>query len=413
MVIKKYIKSYKIDIIAVSVLIFLGTLHLFFTLRTDNFFSTDDFAVLSYIRDHNLLEITKNFLLEGDLFGFRKVIGYLYFEVLFEAFGVRAFYFNLGNFMIHTANLIILYFTAKKISGNRFASFVSSVIFNKIYLLYFSNVHELLVTLFSLLSIHFFLRNKRKTLSLMFFIFALLTKEIAFIIPFVLIALSIYKKTSLKKTTNHFLVLVVYGLYQLRFVLSKSVLPENESYAISYKLTDLTSGLFYYLSPLVLVVLATLPLISKRFRSYILLFTSLLALLPFLFLVGRREEYYLYLPMMLVALFIAVNLPRLSLKSILLSVVMIAVFGGRNVFPKIAWRRFPNWQKVSIGNVVDRVEDGVRSGDTKIYIGDINLERDAKLMLQNDLLGLFLEGDKLRGYHYEYFPEEGILKIDH
>jgi hypothetical protein len=319
MAVRRLILNYKIDIIAVSTLIFLGSLHLLFALRIDNFFSVDDFSVLSYVRDHNLLETVKNFLLEGDLFGFRKLIGYLYFETLFELFGVKAIYYNIGNFIVHTLNLLLVYLVAKKISGNRFASLVSSVLFNKIYLSYFSNIHELLVVLFSLLTIYLYFNKKKAGLSLLFFVLALFTKEIAFIIPFVLVAISFYKKLSLKRLKNYFLVLAIYGLYQLSFIVSGKVLPTNESYKISYNLVDLTSGLLYYLPPVTIAVLIFLPLISKKYKSYLLLVFVVLALIPAVMLTNRREMYYLYLPMALVGLFVVVNIPKFGFKSLVFS----------------------------------------------------------------------------------------------
>src|SRR3989344_5055309 len=66
--------------IAVCVLVFLSFLHLFFALRTHVFFSGDDFAVLAYIRAHTALDMTRTFLTQGDIWGFKKILGYLFLK---------------------------------------------------------------------------------------------------------------------------------------------------------------------------------------------------------------------------------------------------------------------------------------------------------------------------------------------
>jgi hypothetical protein len=61
------------------------------------------------------------------------------------------------------------------------------------------------------------------------------------------------------------------------------------------------------------------------------------------------------------------------------------IFGGRSVLPKIARQEFPNWQKESMKQVLDRVESGSRD------FSDLNLERDAKLMIGSGTTDLFVK----------------------
>jgi hypothetical protein len=66
---------------------------------------------------------------------------------------------------------------------------------------------------------------------------------------------------------------------------------------------------------------------------------------------------------------------------------------------------------VSIENVINRVESEVEVGKKEIYIGNINLERDAKLMLQNNLLDEFLGNEKLKDYTYIYNPKDQVIEV--
>src|SRR3989344_9287021 len=135
-------KIYNTNLLFLLVIIFVSFGHLLFSIRTDNYFSVDDFVVLAYFKDHQLLDIFLEFLINGDVFGFRKVTGYLIFGSVFKIFGTNQNIFNFLLFLLHTSNLILLYFICLKLTKNKFGSFFVSLIYNKYYLFYYSNLHE-------------------------------------------------------------------------------------------------------------------------------------------------------------------------------------------------------------------------------------------------------------------------------
>ena len=94
-------------------LIFLSFVNLLFALRTNSYFSVDDFAVLAYLKNHNILQMSLDFLINGDVFGFRKLTGYVFFGLLFKTFGVNNYAFDAFMFLTNTANLIIIFLIVK------------------------------------------------------------------------------------------------------------------------------------------------------------------------------------------------------------------------------------------------------------------------------------------------------------
>jgi hypothetical protein len=410
---RKLSKTKSLDNVFIGLLILLSFLHLLFALRTDNYFSVDDFSVLGYVRTHSLFELIKDFLLHGDLFGFGKVTGYVLFKLLYDFFDTNAYYFNFTFFVLQTLNLLLIYQVGKKVSGKMFAPFFSAVIFNKYYLFYFSNIHEILATLFFLFTLYLFLVKKKYFTSYFAFIIALLSKEVAFITPFVLMSLqTIRKLNSWRTLKTYFIILALYIVYQVPFFDHKFRLPLVDSYKLLITPEAFVEGLNFFIPLTSLTFLILLPLFSKKYKSYLLLLFTVLALLPVLFLVNRRELYYFYLPASIISIFLSINLPKLNLKTSLVYLAALLVFGGRSVFPKIAWHTFPNWQKVSIENMVHRIEMGVALGESEIYVGDINLERDAKLVIQNNVVDLFLSENNLQGKQLNYNSEKNYIIID-
>lgn len=393
------------DLFYFLLLVMFGLLHLVFALRTNAYFSQDDFAVLAYLKTHDLLPMTKQFLTQGDLFGFRRTFGYVIVKILFDLFKVNAFPYLFTNHLIHTFNLILLFLVVKHLTQKSFAAFFVSLIFNKFYLFYFANLHEYLVCFLCLLTIYLFFRlPQRLYLALATFSLALLTKEMAFTLPFLLFSLSLIKKTSQKRLLPFFLLLAFYFLYQLWFFLGKAVLPENASYIISYKFPDIRYNLLFYLQPPLLALLAVPPFFSKKFRSLSVLLIAFLTLAPVLFFKNRREAYYLYLPISYFLIYLSLNLPRLSAKTVPVFALVFLVFGGRQVLPLVAWQNFPNWQKVSLENVTSFVKDSLEDKPEKkeINIAHIYLERDAREMLKNSVIDLFLPSALGDQYSFSY-----------
>jgi hypothetical protein len=384
----------------IGLLILLSGFHLLFTFKTNAYFSLDDFAVLNYLQTHSWSQMITQFLTQGDIWGFKKILGYLNFSLLFNIFGANPTAFIINNYLLHTANIILVFLISLRLTKDSLKAFFVSVIANSLYLTYFSNIHEYLVVLFILSSALLYLHSRFK-LSLVVFVLALLTKEIAFTLPFFLLAINHHQKLK-ESNLQFFIVLAIYVLYQLFVGPSKIGLPLNHSYATSFSLSLIINNLKFYL-PLWLVALSLL------FTSPILL-VSLLSLFPSLLLLNRQEIYYLYLPLVYYSIFLATRLPKFNLKTSPVYLLIFFLLGGRKILPPIPKQNYPNWQKVSIQNVVDRVENNILSED--IDVSDIHLERDTKLMLGSNTLNLFVNKELSLEYNFVYNPDTQTIKIN-
>lgn len=370
----------------ILLLILLSFANLLFAIRINNYFSVDDFAVLSYFSSHGLLKMIPDFLVNGDIFGFVKIIGYVVFGILFKLFGVNHLAFDAAMFLTNTVNLILLFFVVRKLTKNDFASFFVSMIFNKNYLFYYSNIHENLLATFCILTIFFFLYYPKKFyLSIISFVLAVFTKETAVTVPLVLFAISLFYKLDRRKILYLLSISVAFGLYAGYFFVTKKILGQNEIYMPAVKIIDLFRGYLYFVDYKIIMLCIVLPILFNKYKYIPLLLTVFITLTPASLLVNRREMYYLYMPFAYLMIYIAMFLPKISLKSSILYLVVFLVFGGRSILPKIAWHNFPNWQKESINKILDRAETG------NYNFSDMNLERDAKLMIGSGTVDLFLK----------------------
>lgn len=363
----------------ILIIILLSSLNFLFAIRTNTFFSVDDFAVLAYFKTHSIFDTFPSFLIYGDMFGFKKVMGYIVFGLLFKTFGTNAGVFNFSLFFLQTINLILVYLISFKLSKSNPASLIVSVIFNKFYLSYYSNIHEIVLVLFSLLTIYIFLKYpKKKKYYYLTFIFSLFSKETAVFIPLILFSISFFKKLDKKEILKMLLISLFYGLYQSISFINSGSLTQNNSYSTTFNIFSIFKNFFRLIDYKLVIVLFLLPLVYKQTRYYPLLLTSLVVLLPASLLINRPENYYLYFPMALVLIYVSLFIARFNLKTVLVVGILIFIFGGREILPKIARQDFPNLQKESINKVLESGVDG-------------NLERDAKLMIESDTSDLFIE----------------------
>lgn len=379
--IKKWgIKPYVVGLILVSMM------HFVFALRTNTFFSIDDFFEIAYFRNHSIIQFVPDFIIHGDINEFRRVTGFIAFAVIQNIFGVNHLAFDAAMFITHTINLILLFFVVRKLSKNDFASFFVSILFNKNYLFYYSNIHENLLALFSILTIFLVLYYPKKFyFAVMTYILALFSKETAVILPVGLLALSYVYKLERKKILYLFMISFAFGLYAGYFYVTKKILGDNFVYMPAIKIIDILKGYLFYINYKVLIVSVLFVIFTKKWNFIPLLLTVFIALTPAAMLVNRREEYYVYMPFIYLMIYFGMLLPKFNLKNSFLYALVFFIFGGRSVLPRIAWQEFPNWQKESINHVLDRVESG--SND----FSDLNLERDAKSMIGSGTTDLFLK----------------------
>jgi len=396
----------------IIILFLISLLHLNYAVRTDLYFSVDDFVVLSYFKDHNFFDIL-TFALKGDVFGYKKFVGYTNLYLLFKLFKTNPLPYILANHIIHTFNLFLLFIITKKLTKNIIVSSISALILNSFYLFWFSNIHEYSVTLFSLLTVYTFLTFGRKYWIYTFlFIFSLYSKEVGIVIALFLTFLSFVYKYGYKKLIPIYIISLIYIFTNAAFYINGKLLNQTESYVISFNIYDLLKGLLVYFNFWTIGFLLLLPLISKKYNNYLLFIIIIISLLPGIILVNHHQTYYMYLPSFLIGIYFAINLPKNNLKIIFLTAIFIMIFKGRSFFPIIAKRDYPNWQKHSIDQVLNRVNSSFdrNKNEQVIYIGDINLERDAKMMLGTNTLDLFLCEDITKGRSFVYENNNIILR---
>lgn len=388
-------------------LIFLSLLHFVYALRTNTYFSVDDFFEIAYFRNHSIAEFVPDFIINGDINEFTRVVGFVAFASLQNIFGLNHLAFDGAMFLTHTINLILLFFVVKKLTNNNFASFFVSLLFNKNYLFYYSNIHENLLGMFCILTIFLFLYYPKKFyLSVISFVLALFSKETAVTVPLVLYAISFFNNPKTKSFENKvslnrknitilLVISIVFGIYTSYFFVKNKIMGDNFVYTPASRIIDLFRGYLYYIDYKIIIFSLALPIFLRKFKivpeafRYIPLFLIVfITLTPASLLVNRREMYYVYMPFVYLMIYLAMMLPKLSLKTSILYLIVFVVFGGRSVLPKIAWQEFPNWQKESIYKVLDRAETG------NYDFSDMVLERDAKLMIGSGTTDLFLEARK-------------------
>lgn len=395
----------------ILILSFLSALHLLFAIRTDLFFSQDDFSVLAYFKSYGMLEMVQRFVTVGDMWGFRKILGYLDLRLIYNFFGVNPIAYILNNHLWHTLNVILVYLILLSLTKDKIRSLFVAVIFNATYLMYFSNVHEYLVTTLSLGSIYLYIKNKGNFWSLVLFLLGLMTKELAIFAPMVLLAITINRKESLKSLMPFGVLGVVYGVVQINFALGKMVLPIDHPYATTNDWMTWWHNFQFYVPTGWMVIITGLLILGIQKRSWMFLLAFLLSLFPALILKNRQEMYYWYLPSAYLNLCLGLFLPRLNIRTGVIYLIVLLML-GRKMLPPIAKQDYPNWQKVSILNQVAYVENELQKNPEIKEIKTTNkMERDARLMLGSNVIDLFLSDSISSKYLFEYNQDLNELKV--
>lgn len=387
--------------------------HLIYALRTGLYFSQDDFAVFAYFKQYDAWELLVRFLTKGDIWGFHKVIGFMNMRALFEFFGTNHYVYLLNNHLIHTVNILLLFLLLYRLSNDYLRALFFGIVFNKIYLFYFSNVHEYLVVTFILLTTYVYFFSKNKFLAVILFAMALLTKEVAFTLPFLLFALEFYKngRRNLGQLTPFFVVLLIYVIYQLNFLTNKIGLPADHPYLICLTWSCWSSNFSFYISNLLVILLAATLYSGVLRKSILILVVFILSLLPAVLLQSRHEGYYFYLPLMYLCIYFCLSLPRVELRSLVLYVGVFWAMGGRSILPIVVWRDYINWQRISIDRVLYIVEKESYMAPTIIDFSTTPLERDAEHLLGSNIVEFFLKRELAEKYVYEYDVDKRLLVV--
>jgi hypothetical protein len=264
-----------------------------------------------------------------------RPFGALAFNILYGIFGLNFFAFHLIANGIHLFNVFCLYRLIQKLVPGRYCALLGAFIFSfhiaNLHIYWFVYLGDLLCASLLLLSLSLYIEsagtfNLKYFLAFCFFIFALRSKEIAFTFPLILTMYEILVrrkisewKTSLKQvaiTNWPFYAIAILAIFMK---LSAYLHVEREHpYAITLSLNSIMESLHFYLgtaltfqnfslitAAVLLFMAAILPFI---FRSTILAFAFwfiLISLIPVLPLAAHRTDYYLYIPLIGISLYIA------------------------------------------------------------------------------------------------------------
>lgn len=162
-----------------------------------------------------------------------------------HAAGFNPFYFHLYSLLLHTCNAILLFIIIKKVTDHNkisnYISFFSSLLFlfhplQIETVAWVSASKWLLVTFFMLLSILFYLQFRIRAMnfcllySFLFFVLAILSKEIGVVLPLLILIIEIYffrKSYLVLKNLIPFLLLaLLFGVFTLYIPVFRSDLQE-------------------------------------------------------------------------------------------------------------------------------------------------------------------------------------------
>lgn len=288
-----------------SIIIFVLIVHAN-TLYSD--FSFDDQSVIVNNQQHlnNLSNISK--LITRDYFyiskegSYRPVVTLSYFWDQYWGNG-SPFQYHLSNLLLHLVNTALVLTLFLKLTNNQALSMASTVLYSihpvlteAINAIGFRD--DLLAAMFIYIAILAYMRGSHK-LSLISYAMALLSKEIALILPILIFVYDrLYgNKTKLKKYIGYISVTTLYAA--LRFYIFYN--PAEMAYILTLPLEDklnaLPMAIFHYLKLLLFPVSLSADYAPYDFltlpHTHILILANLFFLFPLVFLIkADRGKYY-------------------------------------------------------------------------------------------------------------------------
>lgn len=391
--------------LAIGLIIILGILC--YANSFSNPFIWDDHSLVvnnPYIKDVRLVKniFTKDIAYGTQSSNFYRPIQSLSFELDYYLWGLNPFGFHLSNLLLHIAAAIAIFLTFSLLfTGAKFIPLITALLFvshpiQTEAVTYISGRADSLATLFMFLAILFYLKYSRNhkiisiTAAIVSFIFAILSKEMALILPFLILLCDISfsnDKIRLRdKVKTHYLpfALVAVAYIGLRatllnfldhplFLSSTSlglrILTAAKTFIAYLRLLILPFNLHMERSmpfvssiadkgvwPSLLLLTLMIALIVRSYkRSRISFFAGtwfFLALLPVSNLVplnANMAEHWLYLPSLGLLLLIALAAQKLLEKGKLLKVVTVVLLLGLLTFySSLTIKRNRDWQDPEI-----------------------------------------------------------------
>lgn len=447
---KWYFRAFLICLPAVFILIKL--------LRNDFFFQSDDFAHLKIAAEYSFGEVFHRGMGRQAIWGFHHIfLGFWLFKFVFIFFKTNLEAYLFTNFLLHILNIGVFYQILRKIEKGQMFSVLITFLFATFYLSWISNIHELLASLFFLLTILFWILWITKTkrnfyfAALFSYLLAISSKEITFILPIILVLFSVFwqnyiLKVNFRKKWRGFLPFfalmiihfLVYGKVYLNFFSSK-----GDGYSTSFDFSVFLKNFLVYLSqvmPIIdesllrlsvfLLILVVFDFLKKKLIVLPLFFCYLFLLSPPSFFERKIASYYAYIPSIFLyflffvlsrEIFLFFKRRKLSGKLfniylvliILLGVFKIDKFLMDNCF--LTLMPWENPHKNALFKITAKIEEkfkegGVKEGD-EIFLSQEEATHEMKYLFTTNGLYLFLVPEEAIDYQFVYNEKMNSLVI--
>jgi hypothetical protein len=275
----------------------------------DGFFQDDELDNIKWAPSRPAREFLAGFLTPQFALDNFRPTGHLYFALMGSAFGLDFPAWITPVFAIHLLNALLLYLLMRKLSIGQWSAMAGVAFFalsataleaywKPMY------IFDLLCTTMSLASILFY-AYRRWVLSFMAFWLAYKSKELAVMLPAVLVAYEYWFGE------RKFRILIPFVLASLSFGIQGIVLNPNKNNAYSFHFTPeaLRHTIPFYAKRFLIFPLSGLGLFALAFvrdrRIWFGLVATSLLMIPLIFLPGRLFEAYTYLPLVFAVIALA------------------------------------------------------------------------------------------------------------
>ena len=267
------------------------------------YFTDDDFDHLSWTRHAPLFGFVKGLLTPAYQSDNFRPLGHLFYHVEWLLFGFDFRKYLAALHVVHLLNVWLVWLVARRLGAKPFAAAAGCLLF-AMHIGYFEAVwkpayiFDVLCTTFCLLSLLCYVRG-RWILSFLSFWLAYKAKELAVMLPFVLACYELwYGKKQWKPLIPFFVASAWFALQAL--VLTPNTGDDNP-YTFHFTMEALVlTSVFYagriFLVPYLGFAVPVAARFSRNRRIWFGVSAMLLFLGPVLFLPGRIETAYLYLP---------------------------------------------------------------------------------------------------------------------
>ncbi len=422
--------------------------------RNDTFFLSDDFAHLAYVSTNSYLDIVNVALGPGIWVGHHIILGFWLFKLIFDLFGTDVMAFNFVMFSLNLINTLLLYKLLNKILKSN-ASLLIGIIFGTFYISWISNIHEVLAGTFLLLSIIFtydYLKkptSKYLRLTILFYILAILTKEITFLYALIVPILMLHHQHSFKIKTKPenlkliaiiLIIFILYSVFYAKGFLYYFGIKETQSYQMEISAGIISRNIWWYLtdfaknlnySPVISLAFLTAFVLHDFYKKKLEVLPFVLAyfilLSPALLLVTRNAHYYNYLPsiFLLIAIYVLIN--NIFTKLVLVSkghvrkvlmvytilIVLIGIFGIDKFLLDNCFLIQNPWgseRKLATKQLVSDLEMKLEEGGLKQgEIIKLNNTEHLEDLLDSGVIHLLLNS-KYRNLRFIYLKDSSELK---